>query len=66
MDPTLVALRALETITTLKEELTKAHNRIVELEQQVRQKEQCIQELTDSLMPRDQCGGSKERKRLRL
>ena len=52
MDPSLVALRALETIRQLKEELAKANNRIVELEQQVGQKERCIQELTDSLMLR--------------
>jgi hypothetical protein len=52
MDPSLVALRALETIRHLKEELAKAHHRIGELEQQVGQKEQCILELTDSLMLR--------------
>jgi len=39
-------------ITHLKDELARAHDRIVLLEQQGAEKEQCIQELTDSLMLR--------------
>ena len=52
MDPSLVALRALDTISNLIEELGEAHCRIVQLEQEVAEKERCIQELTDSLMLR--------------
>lgn len=52
MDPSEIALRALETISNLKEELTEAHCRIVLREQQVAEKDRYIQELTDSLMLR--------------
>ena len=50
MDLSELALEVVEIISHLKEELGKAHNRIVVLEQQVAEKDRCIQELTDSLM----------------
>ena len=52
MDPSELALEAVEMLTHLKDELARAHDRIVLLEQQGAEKEQCIQELTDSLMLR--------------
>ena len=52
MDPSLLALAAVEIITQLKDELAKAHNRVLKLEEQVVEKERCIQELTDGLMLR--------------
>ena len=50
MDLSELALEVVEIISHLKEEPGKAHNRIVVLEQQVAEKDRCIQELTDSLM----------------
>jgi hypothetical protein len=44
MDASTLAVEAVEIISHLKDELAKPHNRIVELEQQVEQKEQCVQE----------------------
>ena len=52
MDPSLLALAAVEIISHLKDELARAHNRVVLLEEQVVEKDRCIEELTDSLMLR--------------
>ena len=52
MDPSELALEALKIIGHLKDELRKAHDRIVLLEQEAAEKDRCIQELTDSLMLR--------------
>jgi len=52
MDPNTLALAAVEIISRLKDEMAKAHNRVLELEEQVAEKERCVQELTDSLMLR--------------
>ena len=52
MDASTLALEAVEIISHLKDELGKAHDRIVLLEQEAAEKDRCIQELTDSLMLR--------------
>src|SRR5580765_7831274 len=52
MNPSLLALAAVEIISHLKDELAKAHNRVLVLEEQVVQKERWIQELSDSLLMR--------------
>lgn len=52
MDPSELALEALKIISHLKDELGKAHDRIVLLELEAAEKDRCIQEVTDSLMLR--------------
>jgi hypothetical protein len=52
MDASTLALAAVEIISRLKDEMTKAHDRIVLLEQEVVEKDRCIEQLTDSLMLR--------------
>lgn len=52
MDASTLALEALEIISHRKDELGKAHDRIVLMEQEAAEKDRCIQELTDSLMLR--------------
>jgi hypothetical protein len=52
MDPSTLALAAVEIISRLKDEMAKAHDRILLLEQEVVEKDRCIEQLTDSLMLR--------------
>jgi len=52
MDPSKLALGAVEMITHLKDELARSHDRVVLLGQHVAEKQRCIQGLTDSLMLR--------------